>query len=79
MDRRREISRIIHVFQQSGFISNNPGRCSLLLEIEIDQLLRESFQLSQVGGTVHNPLETLLFKLLVEGNFHPWGKQLRRL
>tara|TARA_B100001939_G_scaffold298832_1_gene274012 strand:+ start:129 stop:380 length:252 start_codon:yes stop_codon:yes gene_type:complete len=79
VDRCHEISRVIHVIQKSGFIGDHPGCRSLLLEIEIDELLCEALQLSQIGSLVHNSLETLLFKLLVEGDFHPCDEQLGKL
>ena len=71
VDRCREISRVIHVIQKSGFIGNSPGCSCLLLEIEIDQLLSETFQLGHISGPVHDSLKTLLLELLVERNFHP--------
>lgn len=63
----------------SGFVGDRPGGSCLLLEIEIDQLLRETFQLSQISGPVHDSLKTLLLKLLVERNFHPRDWQLNKL
>jgi hypothetical protein len=63
----------------SGFVGDNPGGRSLLLEIEIDELLCEALQLSQISGLVHNSLETLLLELLVERNFHPRDWQLNKL
>ena len=79
MDRCCKISRVIHVCLKSGLIGDNPGCCSLLLEIKIDQLLRETFQLLQISGLMHCSLEPLLFKQLMEGNFHPSDGQLNEL
>ena len=78
MDHCCKIGRVIHVCLKSGLIGDNPGCCSLLLEIKIDKLLRDLSAPPDQWPDALLP-EPLLFKQLVEGDFHPSDEQLNEL